>query len=442
MTKALWVGLGVLCFAVTTESVWAQTPSTDEQRLEALERRIEQIEHRHENELQVLREQIDALQHDLQYERASSHDSATDADVRLESPPSPPPPASTMANALNPKITTFGNFVARADSNTVRSVAGESIDNRFNLREVEVDFRAAVDPWADGVVIMTLESEIPGDYDVGVEEGYVTFKKLPVLNAAPMGLKLTAGRFRPEFGRINKTHTHDLPWTTRPRSYQTFLGEEGFIENGLGGEVFLPTPGDNNVLSASAAIVNGGNVPVGENNGGENPAYLGHLDWFWDLAPGHDFEIGSSMYAGNFDEAGDLDSRLYGLDLTYKWKPYAQGEWRSFVAGGEAFMADIEQSGGGKGTPMGYYLWAQYQLDRNVYIGARYDFTEDLLDESLNTDTYSAFFTYYTTEFLRLRLGYEHTESDLPEMDGLDTGWLELNFVFGSHPVEPYWVNR
>jgi hypothetical protein len=60
----------------------------------------------------------------------------------------------------------------------------------------------------------------------------------------------------------------------------------------------------------------------------------------------------------------------------------------------------------------------------------------------LETDTYAAFLTYYTTEFLRLRLGYEHTKSDVAEMDGLDTGWLELNFVFGSHPVEPYWVNR
>ncbi len=442
MTKALWVGLGVLCFAVTTESVWAQTPTTDEQRLEALERRIERIERRHEKELQELHGRIHTLEHELQQGHTASRGSTTDGDVRSEAPSSPASSTSAIANALNPKITVFGNFVARTDSHSVQTETGESIDNRFNLREVEVDFRSAIDPWADGVLIVALESEVPGEYDVGVEEGYVTLKKLPLLDAAPMGLKLTAGRFRPEFGRLNQTHTHDLPWTTRPRSYQTFLGEEGFIESGLAGAVFLPTPGDNNVLSASGAVVNGGSVPVGENNGGENPAYLGHLEWFWDLAPGHDVEIGSSIYAGNFDEAGDLDSRLYGLDLTYKWKPYARGEWRSFLAGGEAFFADINQPGGGDSTPMGYYLWTQYQLDRNVYIGARYDFTEDLLDESLNTDTYSAFFTYYTTEFLRLRLGYEHTESDLPEMDGLDTGWLELNFVFGSHPVEPYWVNR
>ena len=28
------------------------------------------------------------------------------------------------------------------------------------------------------------------------------------------------------------------------------------------------------------------------------------------------------------------------------------------------------------------------------------------------------------------------------QLDGLNTALIELNTVFGSHPVEPYWVNR
>jgi hypothetical protein len=72
----------------------------------------------------------------------------------------------------------------------------------------------------------------------------------------------------------------------------------------------------------------------------------------------------------------------------------------------------------------------------------RYDWLEELQNESQKTQTFGAFLTYYTTEFLRFRLGFEHTESDVASLDGLNSGFLELNFVYGSHPSEPYWVNR
>jgi hypothetical protein len=439
MSQSIWVSIGVLCLAVSTTPAWAAQPADEQRRLEALERQIEALQRRHEEELEALRDEIEALKRSVEDGSAATRPATESVSGEV---PAPVESAATMANAFNPSITVFGNFVGRADSDTVENEDGDAVDNRFNLREVEVDLRAAIDPWADGVLIVALESEVPGEFEVGVEEGCATLKKLPVLDSAPLGLKLTAGRFRPEFGRLNKIHTHDLPQVTRPRSYQTFLGEEGYIESGITAEAFIPTPGDNNSLAATMAVLNGGDLPVGEDNDGEDLAYLGHLEWFWDLAPGHDFEVGSSIYAGRFDAAGDLDSRLYGLDLTYKWKPYERGEWRSFILGGELFSADVDQPGGGSSTPLGYYLWTQYQLSRNAYFGLRYDFTEELEDDELDTDTYGAFLTYYTTEFLRLRLGYEHTESDVAEVDGLDTGWLEMNFVFGSHPVEPYWVNR
>lgn len=110
--------------------------------------------------------------------------------------------------------------------------------------------------------------------------------------------------------------------------------------------------------------------------------------------------------------------------------------------GGEFFTADIDQVGGGKSNPFGFYAWSQYQFNRNTYLGVRYDFTEDLTEENLETNTLGLFLTYYTTEFLRFRLGYEHSESDIDELDAQDTGLFEVNFVFGSHPVEPYWINR
>ncbi|MEE9271642.1 MAG: hypothetical protein V3V49_15450 [Candidatus Krumholzibacteria bacterium] len=392
--------------------------------VEVLAKKVAELEVKHKEQIEELERLIDALEQQV---TRSSRQAAT---------------AKTQSlNVFNPRVTVFGNFLGRVDSDPVLTEEGDPIDDRFNLREVEVDFRAAVDPWADAVVITTWESEVPNQFSTEIEEGYVTLKKLPLLDAAPWGLKLKAGRYRPEFGRFNKIHTHDLPQTTRPRSLQTFLGEEGFIQNGLSAQFFLPTPGEASTLEATVDVLNGGNLPVAGENIGSDPAVLGHLKWFWDVAAGHDVEIGASYYQSKFDAAGDLDTKLYGVDLSYRWKPFGGGEWRSFLVGGELLGADIDGAGGIV-TPLGFYGWSQYQFNRRLYLGVRYDFAQDLADTNLENRTGGAFLSYYTTEFLRFRLGYEHTKSDIPELDDLNTGYLEINFVFGSHPVEPYWVSR
>jgi hypothetical protein len=444
--------IGVAALSVALLAAPAGAADSDE-LLRALEERIEAMERKHEEEMRALRTEIERLRDanaaTTTVVEGQTSGPAGDSGQATEESSMPPSEVagggssgSSLMNALNPAITVFGNFTGRIDTDTVTNDEGDNVDDRFNLREVGIDFRAAIDPWADGTVVVALESESPGEYEVTVEEGYATLKALPGLESVPLGLRLSAGRFRPEFGRMNQIHTHDLPQTTRPRSLKTFLGEEGFVENGIKAEAYIPTPGESNSLAASLAVLNGGSIAVGEDNDGEDMAYLGHLEWFWDLGRGHDLEIGSSIYSGKADEAGDLDTRLYGGDVTYSWKPYRQGRFRSFLLGAELYVADNEEVGGGDSNPLGYYVWSQYQLDRNNYLGVRYDFTEQLDDEDAETDSYAAFWTHYTTEFLRLRVGYEYSESDVPELDELGTAWFELNFVFGSHPVEPYWVNR
>ncbi|MFQ5654183.1 MAG: hypothetical protein ACE5GW_05590 [Planctomycetota bacterium] len=351
-------------------------------------------------------------------------------------------PAAGGPSLFNPRITVFGNMVGRVDDKDVFNEDGDPIDDRFNLREVEIDLRAAIDPWADGVMIIAVESEVPEEFDTAIEEGYLLLKRLPVIDSAPFGLKLKAGRFRAAFGRWNAIHTHDMPQTTRPLSLRTVLGEEGFVDNGLSAALALPTPGEANSLDLTLEALGGGNLPVAPGNAGEDPALLGHLKWFWDLAPGHDLEIGASGYGGRSDAAGTLDARLYGADITYKWKPFGGGEWRSFLVGGELFYADLERSGFSSGSPLGGYLWSQLQFSKSLYLGVRADLAQELDDDSLETSAFGVFASYYTTEFLRFRLGYERFESDVAARDGLDTILFEINFVFGSHPVEPYWVNR
>ncbi len=93
-------------------------------------------------------------------------------------------------------------------------------------------------------------------------------------------------------------------------------------------------------------------------------------------------------------------------------------------------------------TPFGWFAYVQGQLSYAVYAGLRYDHVEEPFHHGATTRNISANLSYYTTEFLRLRAGIEHKLSDLAPINGVTTALLEFNVVFGSHPTEPYWVNR
>ena len=91
---------------------------------------------------------------------------------------------------------------------------------------------------------------------------------------------------------------------------------------------------------------------------------------------------------------------------------------------------------------LGWFAYTQYQASYWTYLGLRYDWIQEPTDVNLVTKAISGYATYYTTEFLRFRLGIEHRMSDLPTQNNLTTAMFDLNLVFGSHPTEPYWVNH
>jgi len=359
------------------------------------------------------------------------------------------PPASL--NALNPQITAFLNGAMRIDDHPVLTPKGVAIDDRPFLRTAEFDFRAAVDPYADAVAILSLEDEAGQGFGADLEEGYVVVKRLPVLESAPLGLKLKLGRFRAPIGFINRSHMHDLPWTTRPLPIARLLGTENgeFFESGYNpvgaeAEVILPTVIDGVVQELTGDVVDGGSIAIAEGQR-DHPGFIGHYNLFFTAHDTHDVNIGlSGYYQGGAHRAG-----LFGVDALYKWKPLAAGEFNSVVIGGELFRADrrFTADAGGmpverRTTPLAWYGFAQVQLSWHTYAGARYDYAQDITDDRLATQVAAAYLSYYTSEFLRFRAGYEHRWSDIPAEDGINSFIAEVNVVFGSHPTEPYWVNR
>ncbi len=359
-------------------------------------------------------------------------------------------------NALNPTIAVIGNFLWRMDNDDV--IAGDGVtelDDKVLVREVELDLRAAIDPYADGMLVLTFEAETPGTFEVDVEELHVRIKSLPFgfWEKPPLGTKITLGRFRTQIGRMNVLHLHDLPSPNRPRVIQEFLGEEGQIGDGAWLQFFLPSPGDT-ALELHLQAMQGGNAGICQES--DEPCYLANLAFFWPISD--EFSLNASLifFLGkNTDLTGDegANSEVVSLDALFKWKPLRQGEYRSFIFGAQVmkslsheFATDTDLDGiadvMAETKPLGWYAWAQYQFSKEIYVGARYDFTEFLTNDDLDRSTITAYVSYYFSEFFRVRLAVERTTSDDPLEDELLTSLFEVNVVFGAHPPHPFWVNK
>ncbi len=368
-------------------------------------------------------------------------------------------PATNPLTALNPTVTVVGNMLWRLDDKKVfleGDPAEPRIDDTFNVREMELDLRAAIDPHADGVAIIAIEAEVPGEYEVAVEELYATIKSLPLSfwEEPPLATKIRIGRMRVDFGRLNKVHLHDLPQSQYGLVINDFLGEEGYVTNGISTSSILGSIGEG-VLQLGLNAFQGGGSEIAADS--RVPAYLASLSYYTELAEGHSLDLGLFAHYGGTEKMGhQRHATTFSFDALYKWKPARQGEWNSFVLGLQVFKSDRsfivpedtdfdgvpDLFNSGDAQPVGFLAWAQYQLDRRWYVGVRYDKSDLITDDSLDHSRITPYVSCYLSEFLRLRASVERTSSDIDAEDELTTVLFELNVVFGAHPPEPFWVNR
>jgi hypothetical protein len=369
-------------------------------------------------------------------------------------------PAANPATALNPTVTVIGNTLWRLDDKKVFLEGDPSeprIDDTFNVREVELDLRSAIDPYADGALVLALEAEVPGEFEAAVEEFVVTIKSLPFgfWETPPLATKIRFGRMRVDLGRINKLHLHDLPQSMYGLTIGDFLGDEGYVANGVTTSSLLGGIGEDDTFALNLGGFQGGGSEMAADE--RVPALLASVNWFADLGDGHFLDIGLYGHYGGTEKIGhQRHATTFSVDALYKWKPARQGEWNSLLVGFQLFRSDrsfivpedTDADGvpdlfnSGEAQPVGLLLWGQYQFDRQWYAGARYDRSDFIDDDSSDHSRITPYVSCYLSEFFRIRASVERTTSDLDLEDDLTTFLLELNVIFGAHPPHPFWVNR
>ncbi|MBI3770638.1 MAG: hypothetical protein HY271_19385 [Deltaproteobacteria bacterium] len=337
------------------------------------------------------------------------------------------------SSILNPDISFNGDFTFLGTDNRQLNKA-----NRFSFREAEVGFQAPIDPYARADAFITFdEGESPG-----VEEAYATFLTLPY------NLQARIGKFRLSFGKNNLLHRHALSQTDRPLAEVANFGEEGLSGTGIGVSYLVPNPWDQYVL-VTGEVANG----LGEELEGaqgiplERPApgrslddfvYVGHAQSFFDLNANNNIEVGGSFLAN--EPRSGTDTRVYGVDLTYRWRPLAQQGYRQFLWRSEGYFTHQDTHAAGRSVfdTSGGYTYGEYRLGQTQWVGTRVDWTEIPGTSGKKEWGVYPYFTFSPLEFGYFRVGYEYVRSDRLNDKDSHRVWLQYNFSIGPHAAHAF----
>ncbi|HZD05209.1 MAG TPA: hypothetical protein VE173_09835 [Longimicrobiales bacterium] len=216
----------------------------------------------------------------------------------------------------------------------------------------------------------------------------------------------------------------------RPLATTTFLGEEGLVQTGAS----LTFPSFRLGPSTQTAwfeVTQSSNQTLFGDGG--DLSYLGRVQGFFDLGPTRFLQLGATgVFADNEAEALDLQSRLLGLDLYFRWTPNIL--YRDFNLKAEWYFAEKEapeESLAGNGG----YLQANARLSRRWTLGLRGDFVNGF-GPGPEIFQLAPSVSWWQSEWVRLRLQYNLVK---PEGSGADhTLLLQTVWAVGPHKHEAY----
>jgi hypothetical protein len=339
--------------------------------------------------------------------------------------PSPSPPAEPLpvyggaasSKVFNPDIAVIADFLGAAGKND-SSFATPSLE----MHETEASFQAIVDPYARADFFLVFAPD-----EVGVEEGFITFTSLPA------SLLLKVGKMRASFGKVNQMHNHVLPWTDRPLVTQDLVGgEEGISDAGLSLARLFP----NRFLFLEATA----EVYRGESELFRAPArgdltYVGRLRGYRDLTESTNLDFGGSFAQGHNDADPEARTRLFGADLTLRYRPLRRAIYRRLLARTELIWSRREQQGG-EARAFGAYAAVEYQFARRWFAGLRLDRSERADDPGRVDKGGSFLLTYWPSEFSQIRGQYRYTRYG----EGLRANefLFQLLFAIGAHGAHTF----
>ncbi len=312
----------------------------------------------------------------------------------------------------------------------------------LQVQELEVSFRAAIDPFLRGDVYLAATPE-----GVEIEEAFLGTLALPA------GWKLRVGWFHLPFGRFNGQHYLETsPFVDQPLPNRRFLGPEQLRGVGVEGSWLLPLPWYAMLylaVSTAGEAVSFG-APSGERTGPEHLLTLGRLVQFHDLSSRWALQWGLSGVQGPHGEQGR--TWILGADMYLKWR--AIRSLRSVALQVEG-MARRRAVGSEGDLEVGFYAQLAWRFARNWSTAARFDWLKALplqqgappvgepsLARLPNQWRVAASLSFLASEFHRWRVQYVFDRA-VPRGDPaaehfVHEVFLQYQGVMGAHGAHPF----
>lgn len=341
----------------------------------------------------------------------------------------------------------------------------QGTEEGFNLRHLELQFSAEVDPYFKGSAIAAIDLD-------GAEMETAEIET----TGLPGGLKLRGGKFYSDFGYLNARHAHQWDFVDQPLIYQLTLGAHGLNDKGVQLSWLAPTPfyllagvetfqGENELLFAHH-----GEDPLPRHGGPR--VGVGWLKFGPNLAEPHALQAGVFGATGRHQEAHDGDgdgaedhwldgdSRFWGFDMVYKYnapRPYGEGD---VMVQGEYFNRrrdlDVvahdllpELTGHARVDDQdGYYVQAVYGFLPRWRTGLRWEevgLTNDTerpdggRERAGRSHRIGAMLDFTPSEFSRLRLQVNHGSFETTEgMEEAFEVFLQCMISLGAHGAHKF----
>jgi len=354
---------------------------------------------------------------------------------------------------LNPEISVSGNFVGHYRH---QSETRKRTDAEIGL---ELNFQSYLDPYSRIKATTHISDE-----GVDLEEAYLTH--FTVLENATVDL----GRFRQQFGVVNRWHEDALDQVQYPLALRRIFGDEGLNQTGASIEWTLPKWG-NAYQGLTFQVTNTENERLFGGDTLGNPSLLFHYKNYRDLSRDTYLEFGLTGLFGWNDEWSvlkgstlenehdTLGTQVFGADLSILWEPadrmlYRNVEWRSEVYFLNRDILAPDNSGRDNLNAWGAYSYLQSKVARNLDIGIRADYYQPDSKDYANTTGASVvplaytsknaerwqicpYITWWQSEWVKLRGEYDYAFGRGTE-DTEHVLWLQAIFSAGPHKHERY----
>ncbi|GAC1650985.1 MAG: hypothetical protein NVS4B3_10680 [Gemmatimonadaceae bacterium] len=388
--------------------------------------------------------------------------------------------------AFNPRL--LPDFSAVGDLVGDLSPNGSTQDDktRFGVREVELAVQAAVDPFFRGDVFLGISDT----EKISIEQAFLT------TTALSYDLEARLGRYLMPFGKQNTTHRHDLHTVEYPYVLQRFLAADGLKGTGVYLSRIVAPFGFYQELQVTAVNRLGDPTPGLTPTNPVNKRLTGlavsaRFRNYVDISENTNFELSASVITGKREQAvgfaaatapavlpaGPLPTTdlsganavparqsLFGVDLTYRWRPLQQGLYQSFLLQAEYIRQVNERrpSLGSVQSPLGFvpvyggpqrdnegaYAFARYQMSPRGFLGTRYDYVQDPQPQfdGRTLQAGSAYLEFFPSEFSKIVVAYERLFPSegykslmaTDDRENLNRILVQAAFSLGPHKPHPF----